>query len=51
MDKNELLITIIDRTSELYDELADSDLLDPIEIEGALEFLTQFREELEALVE
>lgn len=51
MDKNDLLISLIDRVAYLYDEIADSNILDPVEVEGALEYLTQFREELEALVE
>jgi hypothetical protein len=51
MDKTELLISVIDKASELYDILTDSDLLDPVETEGALELLQQFREELEILVD
>ena len=51
MDKTELLISLIDKATDLYDELTNSDELDPIEIEGAVEFLQRFREELEELVE
>jgi hypothetical protein len=51
MDKAELLIEIIDRTNTIYEELIDLDILDPVEIEDALEYLKKFQEELETLIE
>jgi hypothetical protein len=51
MDKTELLISIIDRATALYEEMLDTDNLDPVEIEKAVEFLKSFLEELESLVD
>ena len=51
MDKTDLIIELIEQTNTMYDTLVDSTLLDPIEIEGAIEHLQKFREELEVLVE
>ena len=51
MDKNEHVIALIEKSTELYDEIADCELLDPVEMEKSLELLQQLCEELESLTE
>ena len=51
MDKNELMISFFEKATELYDEIADCEMLDPVEIESSLDLLQQLCEELESLTE
>jgi hypothetical protein len=50
-EATELLIRMIDTSTELYEELINSSVFDPVVVEGAVEIIQRFREELESLVE
>lgn len=51
MDRHDFLISLIEKINEIYDEIIDSEFLEPDEIDMAIDYIVSLRDELEGLIE